>query len=141
MAKLDPWTSIELKSRVSHFTCMRDDVGSFRPSKMRDALLATLGETGLRDELGLRLRDPKKEMPWIKTEVEFGSLLHWHWTAFHAMYPAEFWRRVSALSTGDATGVEDALVFLEAGPLVFPIRVREANDRPRDSARSTHGAR
>jgi hypothetical protein len=118
MAKLDPWTSLRLRAEfLTH--CMRDDVGSFRPSKKRGVLLASFAAAGIQDELGLRLRDPKEEMPWMTREVEFGSLLHWHWTAFHAMYPTDFWIRVSALAKGDRVGVEDALVFLEVDPWCF----------------------
>ena len=118
MANLDPWTALKLRAEfLTH--CMADDFGSFRPSRERERLLKSFEASGLVDELGLRLRDPKEEMPWIKRDVEFGSRLHWHWTAWHAMYPPDFWAKVSALAQGDRAGVEAALVFLEADPWCF----------------------
>lgn len=118
MAKLDAWTSLKLRAEfLTH--CMSDDVGWFRPSKKREAMLASFEAAGIQDELNVRLRDPKEEMPWIKRDVKFGSLLHWHWTAFNAMYPTDSWRRLSALSQGERVGVDDALVFLEVDPWCF----------------------
>ncbi|MGE3075763.1 MAG: hypothetical protein AB7N24_18755 [Dehalococcoidia bacterium] len=98
---------------------MREDSAVSQPSRERERLLRRFDSMGVRDELGLRLRDPQEEMPWITKEVAPGSWLHWHWTAFHAMYPGESWHRISALARQDTTGVEDALVFLETDPWCF----------------------
>jgi hypothetical protein len=118
MTKLDPWTSLKLRAEfLTH--CMGEDVGSFRPSRKRDAMLASFEAADIAEELGLQLRDPKDEMPWITGDVEFGSWLHWHWTAMRAVYPSEFWRGVSAMADGEVNGVEPALVFLEADPWCF----------------------
>jgi hypothetical protein len=117
MAQLDPWSSVRLRADFLNL-CMGDDLEFLRLSARRSAFLSGLETAGLVDELGLRLRSPAEVMPWIK-DPPFGGRLHWHWTAFHAMYPAEFWRKVGAMADGNAGGIEEPLVFLEADPWCF----------------------
>lgn len=117
MPPLDPRLSLQI--RAEFLRCVTDEMAFERSVNRREEIFSWLDENGWLDQVGLRLRDPKEQMPWIERDVPHGSWLHWHWTAFSAMYPATFWRAVSLLSEGDASGLSTCLDFLEADPWCF----------------------
>lgn len=117
MPSLDPRVSIQIRAEFLRYAT--NEIGFARSAARRAQILSWLEENGWLDEVGLRLRDPKEQMPWITTEVERGSFQHWHWTAFSAMYPMDFWRAVTALAEGQTSGLATCLEFLEADPWCF----------------------
>lgn len=114
---LDPRVSLQI--RAEFLRCVTNENAFERSATRRQEILSWLDENGWLDQVGLRLRDPEEQMPWIERDVARGSWLHWHWTAFTAMYPLDFWRAVSALSEGQASGLATCLDFLEADPWCF----------------------
>ena len=117
MPSLD--SHISLQIRAEFLRCATNEIAFHRSENRRRDIVSWLEASGWLDEVGLRLRDPKEQMPWIVREVEHGSFLHWHWTAFSAMYPTDFWRAVTALAEGQTSGLATCLEFLEADPWCF----------------------
>jgi hypothetical protein len=113
MPPLDPWVSVAI--RAEFLTLVSTKERFERTESRRAAILNWLQANAWLEELGLRLRDPRVEVPWNRGLLH-GSQVHWYWTAMNAMYTAELNLAIEQLSKGNSVDVELCLVFLEADP-------------------------